>query len=285
MKVNYINEGYFKNPEQARVARANKEDNKVAIAKLATKLLAKSLSDLLTEAIDINESDEGWYEGTVLNSLAFDQLFLAFTFTEHTLHGMIKPEAVASIQSDGTIYIDFYIRINSNKIFSHFTDDKIEDVGKFTALVTWNPSYALNAFGPMSMMNPKMKKRLGLPEKLKKRVADMRWVKSSKDENLKAAWQLFIHTPTVKIKINKIHMFGECVGDLYLSAMEDFSDTKDSIAVLNEFFSFENKGNVYLLRRIFSWDSNYLGGGETGREYKIYKIEGDTLKDYDYIQQ
>ena len=80
-------------------------------------------------------------------------------------------------------------------------------------------------------------------------------------------------------------MFSECVGDLYLSAMEDFSDTKDSIAVLNEFFSFENKGNVYLLRRIFSWDSNYLGGGETGREYKIYKIEGDTLKDYDYIQQ
>lgn len=285
MKVRYIAEGFFKNPEQARAARANKEDNKVAIAKLATKLIANSLSDLLTEAIDIDESDEGWYEGTVLNSLAFDQLFLALTFTEHTLHGKIKPEAMASIQSDGTVYIDFYIRINSDKIFSHFTDDKIEDVGKFTPLITWNPSYALNAFGPMSMMNPKMKRQLGLPEKLKKRVESMRWVKSCKDENLKAAWQLFIHTPATKIKINKIHMFSECIGDLYLSGIDSFSDIKDSIPVLNEFFSFENKGNVYFIRRIFSWDSNYRGDGDTGREYKIYKIEGDTLKDYNYIQQ
>ena len=49
MKVKYINEGYFKNPEQARTAReiASKEDNVTSLAKLTTKLLEKHLSEIL----------------------------------------------------------------------------------------------------------------------------------------------------------------------------------------------------------------------------------------------
>lgn len=277
MKINYIKEGYFKNPEQARAAReiASKEDNAISIAKLTTKLLAKPLSEILTKAIALDESTENWYEGTVLNSEVFDQLCLAFTFTEKTLNGKIIPIAEARIQDDGIIYIDFYFRINSDAIMRHF-ENNVENVTD--ALVSWSPSYACNAFGPLSTMNPKLKKQLGLVEKLKKRVEQMRWL--NKDNNLKVAWQLFIHTPSTKIKINKIHIFGDCVGDVYISSYDDLQLVKESIPVMTEFFSFENKGEVYVVRRIFSWDGDYQGGGNEGREFKIYKIEGNALKDY-----
>lgn len=280
MKINYIKEGYFKNPEQARAARANKEDNKTEIAKLATKLLERPLSEILSKAIALDESCETWYEGTVLNSQVFDQLALAFTFSEKTLEGKIIPEAIAKIQNDGTIYIEFYYRINSDAIFKHF-ENRTENATD--ALVSWGPHYASNAYGPISTMPAKLKKQLGLVCKLKKRVESMRWM--NKDENLKAAWQLFIHTPDVKIKINKIHIFGECVGDLYLFSYDDFILTRDSIEVMNEFFSFENKGDVYLVRRIFSYNQGYQGGGDRGREFKIYKIEGNTLKEDRILSQ
>jgi hypothetical protein len=277
MKVKYINEGYFKNPEQARAAReiASKEDNVTSLAKLTTKLLEKPLSEILTKAIALDESTEYWYEGTVLNSQVFDQLCLAFTFSEKTLNGKIIPIAEARIQDDGIIYIDFYFRMNSEEIMKHFenNDENVTD-----ALVSWGPSYACNAFGPLSTMTPKLKKTLGLVGQLKNRVEQMKWL--NKDNNLKAAWQLFIHTPSTKIKINKIHIFGDCIGDVYMSSYDDFQLVEDSIPVMTEFFSFENKGEVYLVRRIFSWDHNYQGGGDEGREFKIYKIEGNTLKDY-----
>jgi hypothetical protein len=277
MKVKYLREGVFKNPEQARAAReiANKEDNATSLAKLTTKLLEKPLSEILTKAIALDESTENWYEGTVLNSQVFDQLSLAFTFTEKTLNEKIIPTAEARIQDDGTIYIDFYFRINSEKIMNHFNSDA-ENITR--ALITWSPSYACNAFGPLSTMTPKLKKTLGLVGKLKNRVERMRWL--NRDNNLKAAWQLFIHTPERKIKINKIHIFGDCVGDVYMSSYDDLHLVENSIPVMTEFFSFENKGEVYFVRRIFSWDHSYQGGGDEGREFKIYKLEGNTLKDY-----
>ena len=280
MKINYIKEGYFKNPEQARAARANREDNKTEIAKIATKLLEKPLSEILTKAIELDESSETWYEGTVLNSQVFDQLALGFTLSELTLNGRVVPEAVVKISNDKTLYIDFYYRMNSDAIFSHF-ENKIENITD--ALVSWGPHYASNAYGPLSTMPAKLKKQLGLVGKLKKRVENMRWM--NKDENLKAAWQLFIHTPDTKIKINKIHIFGDCVGDLYLFCYDDFILIKESLEVMNEFFSFENKGNVYVVRRIFSWDRSYQGGGDEGREFKIYKIEGNTIKEDRILSQ
>ena len=106
MKINYIKEGYFKNPEQARSARANREDNKTEIAKLATKLLEQPLSKILTKAIELDESSEKWYEGTVLNSQVFDGLSLAFNFSELTLNRRVVPEAVVKISNDKTLYID-----------------------------------------------------------------------------------------------------------------------------------------------------------------------------------
>lgn len=280
MKIKYITEGYFKNPEQAKAAReiASKEDNATSLAKLATKLLGKPLSEILTEAIALDESTESWYEGIILNSQVFDQLSLAFTFTEKTLNGKIIPTAEARIQDDGIIYIDFYFKINSEKIMNHFNSDA-ENITR--TLITWGSSYACNAFGPNSTVPPKLKKTLGLVGKLKDRVKQMRWL--NRDNNLKAAWQLFIHTPERKIKINKIHIFGDCVGDVYMSAYDDLQLVKESIPVMTEFFSFENKGEVYFVRRIFSWDHNYQGGGDEGREFKIYKIEGNTLKDYRII--
>ena len=261
MKINYIKEGYFKNPEQARAARANREDNKTEIAKLATKLLEQPLSKILTKAIELDESSEKWYEGTVLNSQVFDGLSLAFNFSALTLNRRVVPEAVVKISNDKTLYIDFYYRMNSDEIFKHF-ENKIENITD--SLVSWGAHYAFNAYGPLTTMPPKLKKQLGLVDKLKKRVESMRWI--NKDENLKAAWQFFIHTPATKIKINKIHMFGECVGDLYLFSYDPQTMVKDSLEILNEFFSFENKGDVYIVRRIFSFNQGYQGGGDEGRE-------------------
>lgn len=280
MKINYIKEGYFKNPEQARAARANKEDNKTEIAKLATKLLERPLSEILSKAIALDESAETWYEGTVLNSKVFDALALGFTLSELTLNGRVVPDAIAKISSDGTIYVDFYYRMNSDEIFKHF-ENRIENVTD--SLVSWGAHYALLAYGPLTTMPAKLKKQLGLVDKLKKRVESMRWL--NKDENLKAAWQLFIHTPATKIKVNKIHIFGDCVGDLYLFSYDTQSMIKDSLEILNEFFSFENKGNVYIVRRIYSFNQGYQGGGDEGREFKIYKIEGNTLKEDRILSQ
>ena len=138
MKVKYITEGYFKNPEQAKASRevASKVDNVTALAKLATKVLEKPLSEILTQAIALDESTENWYEGTVLNSEVFDGLCLAFTFTEKTLKGKIIPIAEARIQDDGIIYIDFYFRINSDEIMKHF-ENNVENITD--ALVSWGP--------------------------------------------------------------------------------------------------------------------------------------------------
>ena len=278
MKIKYINENYFKTPEEAReaMAKAHNADKASSLSNLANKVLEEQISELITSVIQLDEVKDEWYNGTVFNSEIFGRLSNAMNLFGDTVNGGLIIRADAHIEND-EVLVDVYIDENDPGRLIH----RIKEQAAMGMIYT---TYLLNR---TTFKGVNTQDLIGNPAVEKEYIAKYikEAIEANKDKQHEVARRFVL---TKKMKFNKIHMFSNVDANIIFQCNDPKKNlVNDAVErTFNGLFSFDNSGDLFVFNRIHGADYSFSYGPGSMNKYippktivKLYKfVNGEFVE-------